>query len=460
MRASPDDLVAMAVFVRVVDARSFAAAAREMGLSKSVVSARIAKLEERLGVRLLHRTTRRLALTTEGVRFYERCARVVAEADEAAEAVAGSSDTPRGLLRVGAPSAFGQMHLAGPVAEFLRLHPEVRIELQLSDRIVDLVEAGLDLALRVGRRIEGGTLLIRKLASDRAVACASPDYLRRIGLPWRPQDLVHHNNLGWSLRGEVWEFKTSEGVIELGGTGNLTADNAIFLRAAAIAGTGIVILPRSFVAADLASGALRPVLEEFEHMEYSVYAVRPQARLVPAKVTAFIEHLAASFRAPSWAADRPATVTPKILPKKRTARTSSQPAVTLSTQDVRRLTAVIALYQDVDASGAAALQDCLARATIVPHDEIPPTVVTMNTRVVCRERAGGGQPAQSREVSVVYPWHADADDGRISVLAPLGRALLGASVGASIEVAGARGPRRATLETIRYQPESAGDWHL
>lgn len=462
MRASPDDLVAMAVFVRVVEAHSFAAAAREMGLSKSVVSARIAKLEERLGVRLLHRTTRRLALTTEGVRFYERCARVVADADEATELVAGSNESPHGLLRVGAPSAFGQMHLAAPVAEFLRLHPHVRIDLQLGDRIVDLVEAGLDVAIRVGRRIEGGSLLVRKLASDSAVACASAPYLRRAGLPWRPQDLVHHNCLGSSLlRGEQWEFKTSEGIIELAGTGNLTSDSSVFLRQAALAGAGIALLPRWVVAGDLASGALRPVLEEFEHMELAVYAVRPQSRLVPAKVTAFLDFLAVRFRTPPWAAD--AAGRGAALPRTATATTSPKkkgPATVVTEQDMRRLAAVIALCEEVEGAGTSSLREQLERASVVPPQAVAATVVTMNSKVVCRERGGS-----AREVSVVYPWHADGDsdgDGaRVSVLAPLGRALLGASVGDSIEVPGPRGAaRRATIEAVRYQPESAGVWHL
>lgn len=456
MRASPDDLVAMAVFVRVVDARSFAAAAREMGLSKSVVSARIAKLEERLGVRLLHRTTRRLALTTEGVRFYERCARVIADADEAAELVAGSNDSPRGLLRVGAPSAFGQLHLAAPIAEFLRLYPDVRVELQLGDRVVDLVEAGLDVAIRVGRRIEGGTLLIRKLASDRAVACASASYLRRVGIPWRPQDLVHHNCLGSSLaRGEQWEFKTSEGIIELAGTGNLTSDSTVFLREAALAGSGIALLPRWVVAGDLASGALRPVLEDFEHMEMAVYAVRPQSRLVPAKVTAFLDHLSAYFRSPSWAPERTGSGLGGAGGARKAPARNAPATSVVTEQDLRRLTAVISLCEEIDAPGTTSLQEELARASVVAPHAIASTVVTMNSKVVCRERGG-----TVRELSVVYPWHADAND-RISVLAPLGRALLGARVGDAVDVAAARGvARRATIESIRYQPESAGDWHL
>src|SRR5688500_13413609 len=193
MKARPDDILGMAYFARVVEARSFSDAARSLGVSKSAVSARVAKLEERLGVQLLHRTTRRLALTADGVRLYERCSRVVAEADEAAEIGAGAAAVPRGTLRVSAPSGLAQAHLTKSIAEFMRAHPAVRVDLRVSDHGPDPTMDQHDVAIVVAARLSDSGLTTRKLATLRMTVCAAPDYLRRKGIPFRPQDLVLHD---------------------------------------------------------------------------------------------------------------------------------------------------------------------------------------------------------------------------------------------------------------------------
>ncbi|HEU4409084.1 MAG TPA: LysR substrate-binding domain-containing protein [Polyangiaceae bacterium] len=447
MRASPDDIVGMAFFARVVEARSFSDAARSLGLSKSAVSARVARLEERFGVRLLHRTTRRLALTADGVRLYERCARVVAEADEAAEMAAGASAAPRGVLRVHAPSAFGQAYLAGPIGDFLRSYPDVRVDLRLGGRAPDAAFDGLDVAVVIARRLADSGLSARKLATTGLVVCASREYLRRKGIPFRPQDLVHHECLSHAvLQADDWRFGTDEGVISIAGRARLVVDDTHFLREAVRAGLGIGMLPELFVAEDLAAGRLQRVLDGVLDHELGVFALHGHPRLAPASVRAFVDHLAACFRRPPWAeAARPPAPPPP--PAKRPRRPGA--AIPIVEQDIRRLEAVASLYADVDPAGAARLREALSRTKRLPASKIPRTAVTMNSRVKCRDAAGG-----ERELSLTYPW--DARDDRVSVLSPLGLALLGASVGQPL----AGDERALTVASIPYQPEAAGDHHL
>jgi DNA-binding transcriptional LysR family regulator len=304
MRTAPDDLLSMAFFVSVVDAGSFTGAARELGVSKSVVSARVARLEEKLGARLLHRTTRRIALTADGVRMYERCSRVVAAADDASESLTGADLEPRGLLRVNAPTTFGERYLTAPIAAFLKTHAGVRLELELTDRNVDLVGGGFDVGIRIAKRLADSSLRVRKIATDRQVVCAAPEYLRRRGIPWRPQDLVHHDILGYSALkggGDDFLFATPEGPVEVPGAGRLVSDNAMFLRSSALMGLGIVVMPHCFVAEEIASRRLRTVLEEFVEAELFVFAVNVHARSVPAKARFFIDHLVKTFRVAPWA---------------------------------------------------------------------------------------------------------------------------------------------------------------
>ncbi len=444
MRASPDDILGMAFFARVVEARSFSDAARMLGVSKSAVSARVAKLEERLGVRLLHRTTRRLALTADGVRLYERCARVVADADEAAEIAAGASEVPRGTLRIYAPSGFGQTYLAEPIGAFMRMHEGLRVDLRLGERIPDLTVDDVDVAIVVAGRCADSGLTTRKLASVRVAVCASPEYLRRKGIPFRPQDLVLHDCLSHSIRQSVedWRFHTEEGAVSMAALSNLVVDDARFLRQAALSGLGIVMLPEFLVAEDLAAGRLFRVLDDFQTIELGVHTLHPHGKLAPASVRAFIDHLAACFRHPPWERRPAAGSTPPAA--KRTGR-----GIALTEQDVRRLGAVAALYADVDPTGSAELLALVLSAKTTLASKIPKTSVTMNTRVVLTDDAGA-----EREISLVYPWDAARD--RIAVTSRLGLALLGASVGAEI----ADGKRTTTVTSIRYQPETAGDHHL
>lgn len=443
MRATPDDILGMAFFARVVEARSFSDAARSLGVSKSAVSARVARLEEKLGVRLLHRTTRRLALTADGVRLYERCARVVAEADGAAEIAAGASGVPRGTLRIHAPAALGQLYLTRMIGDFMQANPGVNVDLRLGDHLPDMTVDEVDVAVLVAGRLADSGLTTRKLAVARVVVCAAPSYLRRRGIPFRPQDLVLHDCVSHSIRqsSDDLRFHTDEGTVSMTSLSKLVVDDARFLREAAIMGLGIVMLPELLVVDDLAEGRLMRVLDDFQTIELAVHAIHPHGRLPPASVRAFLDHLAISFREPP---SQKRTAVPEVPRRKPKGA-----AIAMTEQDVRRLTAVAALYDEVDASGTAKLRDVVARAKTSTASKMPRTTVTMNSRVRATDSRGN-----EVEVSLVYPWDKARD--RVSVVSALGLALLGSSVGARVT----DGDRELTIEAIPYQPEAAGDHHL
>ena len=306
MAAAPDEILAMVFFARVVEQGSFTRAAAKLGVSKSVVSARVAGLEAQLRVRLINRTTRRLSVTPDGLVLFERCARVLAAADEAAAAVAAAGEAPRGLLRINAPVAFAEDYMAAPMAAFLERHPDVRIELGLSDKLVDLVEENVDLAVRVTSRLRGGGLVARKLAADRTVLCAAPAYLKRRGTPVAAAELVHHDCLIYSLLKvkDEWRFRERGGreIFTVPVAGRFAAASGAVLRQAALAGMGLAVLPSFMIARDLQAGRLVRVVDSFQGAELGVYALYAQARRPPAKVRAFVDLLVSSFRPPPWQA--------------------------------------------------------------------------------------------------------------------------------------------------------------
>jgi DNA-binding transcriptional LysR family regulator len=307
MTASPDDILSMVFFARVVQEGSFTAAAARLGVSKSVVSARVAALEDQLKVRLLHRTTRKLALTPDGLTLYERCARVTAAADQAAAAAAATGDTPRGLLRINAPTVFAQDYLAAPIAAFLERHPHVRVELGMNDRLVDLVAEGIDVAIRIVPALKDAGLVARKLASDRTVLAAAPAYLARRGTPANAGELLAHDCLVYSLLkvADEWRFREpgSREPVALPvpeGWGRFAAASGAMVREAALAGMGLAVLPTFMIARHLAAGRLKQVLDSFVGVTLGVFAVYPQGPRPPSKVRAFVDLLVAHFRTPRW----------------------------------------------------------------------------------------------------------------------------------------------------------------
>ncbi len=291
-----DNLAAMAVFARVVEDRSFTRAAGALGCSKSAVSKAVSQLEDRLGARLLNRTTRRLALTEAGTAYYERAARILAEAAEADSAVSALQDEPRGTLRVNAPMTFGQRHLAPAIGAFLKHYPELRLDITLTDRFVDLIGEGYDVAVRIAA-LPDSSLIAAKLAPNRRVVCASPGYLARAGTPHHPQDLRKHNCFGYTYQvtGDSWRFMGPRGPTTVRVTGTLTANNGEILKAAMREGLGLAPVPTFSVADELKSGELVIVLPDYIDAETSVYAVYPQSRHLSAKVRAFVDFLRQRF---------------------------------------------------------------------------------------------------------------------------------------------------------------------
>lgn len=299
------DLSAMEVFARVVEARSFSGAARRLGMSKSVVSKHITRIERKLGVRLLNRTTRRLSLTEVGATFYESCAQIVAQAEEAELVATRSHSEPRGLLKVNVPVAFGVRHIAPALAEFSAPYPELRIDMTFNDRSVDLAEEGYDVAMYIAERLEEG-LISRRLAPIRKTVCAAPEYWRRNGKPDTPRDLARHNCIAYAdltVENE-WCF-TGRGAYErVSIDGNLRVNNENALWRAALGGSGVALLPTFIVGEDLQSGALEAVLADYTVPPTSVYAVYLPNRHLSAKVRTLIDFFVERFAPePYW--DRP-----------------------------------------------------------------------------------------------------------------------------------------------------------
>jgi DNA-binding transcriptional LysR family regulator len=294
------------VFVAVVEAGSFTAAADRLDIAKSAVSRRVSALEERLGAQLLRRTTRRLNLTETGQSFYEHSARILADLDEAEAAVAQEHGELRGVLRVALPLSFGVRHMSEPIADFSRRHPRVSFELDLNDRRVDLVAEGADLALRIGR-LADSSLIARRLFEARTVVCASPAYLERSGTPATPGDLVDHDclvygNLPDPMR---WVCTDSEGNRHSTDVhAAMTASSGDFLCAASVEGLGIAMQPTFIAGEAIGRGDLVPILTEYTWPVTPAYAVYPPTRHLSYRVREFIDFLAGHFAGtPEWDRD-------------------------------------------------------------------------------------------------------------------------------------------------------------
>jgi DNA-binding transcriptional LysR family regulator len=289
-----DRMNEMVVFSHVVEAGSFSEAARRLTVSKSAVSKQVTALEQRLGAQLLHRTTRKLSLTETGRSFYERCAQIVREVEEAERAVIQAQATPQGLLRVNAPMSFGQLALAPALSPFLSRHPDLRVELVLDDRRIDVIEGGFDVTIRIASRLSDSSLIARRVSPTRIVVCGAPDYLARRGVPATPEQLAAHDCLVYAYR-DRWRFRGPAGEQSVDVAGRLLANNGDALREAALAGLGLVQLPGFIVGAELASGALLSVLEPFEDRSAAIWALYSPTRHLSGKVRAFIDFLTEKF---------------------------------------------------------------------------------------------------------------------------------------------------------------------
>ncbi len=287
----------IAVFVAVVESGSFTAAAKKLEQSKAAASKTLTKLEKRLGARLLNRTTRRLSLTEAGAALYNRVGNAMADIDAAESEVMDLSGKPRGRLRVTAPIYFGTVHLMPVVCEFLRQYPDIELELDLDNKIVDLVEKQIDVAIRITTLIDS-SLVARRLADVRLLTVASPDYLKRRGTPKKPDDLKDHTGLHYALlrAPNEWYFQRDGEAINVRVPGQLRCNSDDALKHAALEGLGITRFPEVFIAGEIAEGRLVRLLEDYEPPPSSLCAVFPTRANLPSKVRVFVDCLAHHFR--------------------------------------------------------------------------------------------------------------------------------------------------------------------
>jgi len=298
-----DRFRSLEVFAKTAERLNFAAAARELKLTRAMVSKHIGDLEGRLGVRLFQRTTRRVSLTEAGRALAARAAGVLDSLNETEDAVRELHTVLRGKLRVNAPVAFGNAHLAPLIARFMGEHPGLELELTLSDRTVDLIDEGYDVVVRIGVP-QDSSLIMRRLAPARLMLVGSPDYLRRHGMPRRPDDLKKHNCLGytyWSLRNE-WPLTGPDGRTErVRVKGTLSANNGDALRVAALAGLGLIMQPTFSIACDIAEGRLVHVMPDYKPLELTIQALYAPGAAPSAKLRAFIDMLAKAWGGvPPW----------------------------------------------------------------------------------------------------------------------------------------------------------------
>jgi DNA-binding transcriptional LysR family regulator len=295
-----DRLEQLSAFVEVARRQSFAQAARQLDCHVSAISRAVAALEGRLGVRLLQRTTRRVTLSDAGRDYFKRCETLLAELDGADAEVRERAASLRGTLRVSAATGAGQALIAPLVPEFLAAHPLMTLDLHLTNRYVDLIEEGYDLALRVGTLAADSRLVVRRIAPTRRVLLASPAYLAQRGSPRIPSQLREHACLVLEIgtRASRWELQRRKTQVAIDVTGPLHSNNAFVLLGACRAGTGIGLLPASVASPDIDSGALRRVLPSWSSTEQGIYAVYPSARFIPAKVRAFVEFIATRLGPP------------------------------------------------------------------------------------------------------------------------------------------------------------------
>ena len=296
------DLNDIVVFTKVVETRSFTGAAEQLGLPKSTVSRKLAQLEERLGVRLVQRTTRKLALTDIGQAYYERCARIVADLAAAEQLVTDMQATPRGRVRVTAPIDLSSRYLGSIIADFIAAHPDVNVELEASDRIVDLIEEGFDVAVRFGSLPES-TLIARRLCKISGLLVATPAYLARRGTPTTVEDLDEHDRVLFtpSPRTQSWTLANGDATYEFGRPARFASNNVGAVLEAVLAGAGLSVLTEFMVAGHVAAGELVPVLPDWRNRPIDVHAVYPARQNLPPRLTLFLDHLAKALDPVPWA---------------------------------------------------------------------------------------------------------------------------------------------------------------
>lgn len=292
-----DKFESIRAFTQVVKAGGFAAAARQMDLSRSAVNKLVINLENSLGVQLLHRSTRRVTPTASGLAFYERCLSLLADLEEAELAVSQLQVEPRGPFKINAPMTFGTLHVAPAVADFMQQYPDLQVQLTLEDRFIDPIAEGYDITLRIAMPEETASLIVHPIAPMLLVICASPTYLAAHGVPQHPAELREHACLhyGYLSSGNAWQLTGPEGELAIPINSVLCSNNGEVLRQAALKGIGLTLLPEFIVANDLQTGALGAVLTDYQPAAIALCVIYPVNRHLSAKVRLFIEFITARF---------------------------------------------------------------------------------------------------------------------------------------------------------------------
>ena len=298
-----DRIACMKSFVRTVETGSFSAVARELETTQPTISKQIAALEEYLDVQLLIRSTRAVSLTDAGARFYEHCQRVL-EAVSEAESSVGQRQKPSGVLRVSSPVSFGQLQIVPRLKAFLDRYPDIKIDLLMTDQFVDLVEEGVDLAIRIGN-VQDTSLITQRIGTTRRITVAHQSYFDRAGEPQTPEDLIHHNCIVYTrlVTGNEWHFESSKGPIKVTVSGNIQANNSVAIREAVFAGLGIAVAPIWLFGDAMHHGNLRVILKAYQPVPLAIHAVYRRGRFIPAKVRCLIDFLSSEFKLDPWVSD-------------------------------------------------------------------------------------------------------------------------------------------------------------
>lgn len=298
-----DKFESIRAFTQVVVSGGFAAAARDMGLSRSAVNKLVIGLENELGVQLLHRSTRVVTPTETGLAFYERCIEILASLEEAERSVTQLHEEPRGRLRVNAPMSFGTMHLAPALADFLVQYPDLQVQLTLNDRFIDPIEEGFDVTVRIAQPQQTASLIVHSLAPAQRVLCAAPTYLETHGTPSHPNELHHHSCLHYGQLAveNQWTLRRGDGEYTVSVNGVLCSNNGEVLRDAAVRGLGITLLPRFLVGEELQRSTLQLVLPDYHPSELSIYVIYPVNRHLSTKIRLLVDFFQERFgHQPNW----------------------------------------------------------------------------------------------------------------------------------------------------------------
>ena len=287
-----DKLQAMRIFVRVAELNSFSGVAQQLGVARSVVTRQVAALENHLGTKLMARSTRRLTLTSEGASYLEKCRVILNLVDAAETGIAEERLAPRGLIRISVPLSFGLKRVMPHLLEFVRRYPEVNLDMDYSDRRVNLIEDGIDLSIRITHKLES-TDVVRKISHSRLCVIASPDYLARCGTPLHPAELTHHQCLGYTIAGgqQAWQFLINDKLLSFPLRSQINANNGEALTEAAAQGLGITCQPDFIAQPYLVSGKVKEILTNYSLPELGIYAMLPSNRQIPHRVRVLMEFL-------------------------------------------------------------------------------------------------------------------------------------------------------------------------